>query len=299
MSPDQVVESLRAGYKAGCIEALLCLGDTPESGFPSYQRQLRSWGFSSTVDYLDWIARQAQELGLLAHTNAGLLDHTAMVRLRQSNVSLGLMLESNADRLCESGMPHGRAPDKRPALRRQMISEAGSLNIPFTSGILVGFGETYEERLEAVDVLVQLHAQHGHLQEVIIQPFRPHIGTAMHHADAASDQVLLETIVMARLRLPSDVSLQAPPNLAPGAIEALIDAGINDFGGISPVTPDFINPSYDWPHVDRLAERCRAQGFELKARLPVYDRFIDEPGWIDSELMDCVRSVERQRMPAA
>jgi FO synthase len=299
MPPDEVMNTLRVAHRSGCIEALLCLGDTPETGFPSYQRQLRSWGFSSTVDYLDWIARQAQEMGLLAHTNAGLLSASSMERLRQSNVSLGLMLESNSDRLCEKGMPHAKAPDKRPALRRQMILQAGELKIPFTSGILVGFGETEQERLEALDTLAELHALHGHVQEVIIQPFRPHSGTLMRDALGASDRMLIETISIARLKLPVEVSIQSPPNLAPGMIEALIDAGINDFGGISPVTPDFINPNYEWPHVARLAQRCRRHGFELKPRLPVYDRFVEQSGWIDAGLMDALRSVELQRVPAA
>ena len=299
MTPDDVLETLRAGAQAGCIEALLCLGDTPESGFPSYQRQLEAWGYESTVDYLDWIARQAQELGLLAHTNAGILSASSMTTLRQSNVSLGLMLESNSNRLCGRGMPHYSAPDKAPVLRRQMIAEAGAQKIPFTSGILVGFGETKEERVEAVDALAQLHSTYNHLQEVIIQPFRPHAGTRMAEVPAAVDSILLETVAMARLRLPADVSLQAPPNLAPGMIEALIDAGVNDFGGISPLTPDFINPSYPWPHIDALAQRCQSLGFTLRARLPVYSRFIEEPGWIDPRLLGSVHRIEDHLRDAA
>ena len=299
MTPEDVLATLRAGSDAGCIEALLCLGDTPESGFPSYQRQLESWGYQSTVEYLDWIARQAQGLGLLAHTNAGVLDAPSMKALRQSNVSLGLMLESNSDRLCGRGMPHYSAPDKVPAVRRRMIAEAGMQQIPFTSGILVGFGETQKERIEAIDVLAQLHDHYNHLQEVIIQPFRPHVGTRMANAVAAVDSVLLETIAIARLKLPAEVSLQAPPNLAPGMIEALIGAGINDFGGISPLTPDFINPSYPWPHIDVLAERCQSLGFTLQPRLPVYSRFIEQPGWIDPRLLGSVYRIEDRLRDAA
>jgi len=180
-----------------------------------------------------------------------------------------------------------------------MIAEAGAQRIPFTSGILVGFGETYEERVEAVDVLAQLHSSFGHLQEVIIQPFRPHEGTRMADAPAAVDATLLETIAMARLRLPSEVSLQAPPNLAPGMIEALIKAGVNDFGGISPLTPDFINPSYPWPHIDALAARCQSLGFTLQPRLPVYSRYVEESGWIDPRLLGSVHRIEDRLREAA
>jgi FO synthase len=289
MTRDQVLAALDQASALGCVEALLCLGDTPETGFPAYQRLLESWGFDSTVSYLEWIAQQAIERGLLPHTNAGILSSEAMARLRRCNVSLGLMLESNSDRLCEPGMPHHSAPDKRPALRRHMIAEAGRLMIPFTSGILVGFGETKGERVEAIDALAALHDQHGHLQEVIVQPFRAHAGTKMRAHPGAIDPDLLETIAMARMRLPASISIQSPPNLAPGVVEALIEAGINDFGGISPVTPDFINPGYPWPVIDALAARCAAQGKTLRPRLPVYERYRLEGGWIDERLIEPAR----------
>ncbi len=299
MAPDEVLASLDAGAKAGCLEALLCLGDTPETGFPSYRRDLRRWGFESTVDYLDWISGQARQRGLFAHTNAGLLDADAMRRLRRSNLSLGLMLESNAERLCQPGMPHGKAPDKQPHKRREMIAEAGRQKIPFTTGILVGFGETKAERKEAVDVLADLHQRYGHVQEVIVQPFRPHAGTAMVESVAASDADLLDAVAYARLRMPESVTIQAPPNLADGAIEALIDAGINDFGGISPVTPDFINPNYAWPHVESLAERCAVKGFTLQARLPVHRPYLQTSGWIDASLRDAALLADARLRDAA
>jgi FO synthase len=299
MTPEEVCASLDAAAAAGCIEALLCLGDTPETGFPSYQRTLHGWGFENTVDYLDWIGRQALQRGLFAHTNAGLLDASAMSRLKRSNLSLGLMLESNADRLCQPGMPHAKAPDKQPAKRRAMIAQAGRLKIPFTSGILVGFGETKGEREEAIEVLADLHHEHGHLQELIIQPFRPHASTAMADATAASDQALLEAVAFARLCMPSSVTIQAPPNLASGAIEALIDAGINDFGGISPLTPDFINPNYAWPHLETLAERCAAKGFSLQPRLPVHAAYLQRPGWIDEQLLGLAQAAQSRLGAAA
>ena len=299
MSPDEVCASLDAGAEAGCIEALLCLGDTPETGFPSYQRMLRDRGFESTVDYLDWISRQALQRGLFAHTNAGLLDAPAMSRLRRSNLSLGLMLESNAERLCQPGMPHAKAPDKHPAKRRAMIAEAGRQKIPFTSGILVGFGETEREREEAIDALAMLHQRYGHLQELIIQPFRPHAGTPMVDAAAASDEALLKAVSYARLCMPESVTIQAPPNLADGAIEALIDAGINDFGGISPLTHDFINPNYAWPHLETLAQRCANKGFVLKPRLPVHAPYLQANGWIDPGLRSAALAAQERLRRAA
>lgn len=289
MSPDEVCQQLDRAVDLGCVEALLCLGDTPERHFPTYAKQLAGWGFDETVAYLDWISRQALKRGLLPHTNAGILDVAAMAQLRQTNVSMGLMLESNSSRLCAPGMPHFRAPDKEPGRRRTMLRQAGELRIPFTSGVLVGIGETREERMEALDVLVAAHRLGGHLQEVIVQPFRPHAQTGMARAPEASLDLLLDTVAEARCRLPAEVSVQAPPNLAPGAIEALIEAGINDFGGLSALTPDYINPRHAWPHVEALAARCADLGFELQPRLPVYDRYIREAGWLDAGLCEPVQ----------
>jgi FO synthase len=193
-------------------------------------------------------------------------------------------------------MAHFRAPDKVPARRRAMIAQAGELKIPFTSGVLVGIGESAEERRQAIRALAVLHRAGDHLQEVIIQPFRPHPGTPMQCAEAAPEEALIETVCQARISLPSAVSVQAPPNLAAGAIEALIAAGINDFGGISPVTPDFINPGYPWPQIDALRRRCEAAGFALRPRLPIYPRFVSAPGWLEPAL---VAAVAAHRLEAA
>lgn len=273
MSPDEVERALAAAAAVGCTEALFCLGDRPESVFPSYREQLVAWGHASTVDYLVWACRAALAAGLLAHTNAGVLDKDEMARLRPVNASLGLMLESTSDRLCGKGMPHHRAPDKRPAVRLAMHEHAGELRIPFTSGLLIGIGETEAERLDALLAIRDSHRRHGHIQEVIVQRFRAHADTPMQLAREPSDEEASRAIAMARLVLDDDVTVQAPPNLSPGPIRQLLDAGINDLGGISPVTPDFINADHPWPIVDQLSLDLAAHGFTLQPRLPVHAGF--------------------------
>ena len=270
MAPDEVLATLARARAVGCSEALFCLGDRPEAVFPSYRALLAGWGFASTVDYLVWACRAALDAGLVPHTNAGVLTRDEMAALRPVNASLGLMLESVSERLCGRGQPHHRAPDKRPAVRLTMIEEAGELRIPFTSGILVGIGETEAERLDALVALRDLHRRHGHLQEVIVQRFRAHAGTPMAGAPEPDDDVHTRAIALARLVLDDDVTVQAPPNLS-SEVAPLLAAGVNDLGGISPLTPDFINRGYAWPHLDQLAADCRAAGFTLAPRLPIHD----------------------------
>jgi FO synthase len=284
MSPDEIRSWLHRAREQGCVEALFCLGDTPETGFRDYRALLRSWGHESTVDYLHWAAEEALAIGLLPHTNAGILSVDDMVRLRPVNVSLGLMLENVSERLCEKGMPHHRAPDKRPARRIRMTREAGELRIPFTSGLLIGIGETAEERIETILTIRELHREHGHIGEVIVQNFRAHPDTPMGLAREPNADALAATVALARLILDDDVSVQAPPNLNPASIATLIHAGINDFGGISPVSPDYINPQHPWPYLDRLRTACDAEGFRLQPRLPVYPSHLESPGFIDAAL---------------
>jgi FO synthase len=299
MTPDEVETSLEEARQVGAVEALFCLGDRPESGFSSYRRQLASWGFSSTVDYLVWAAQRALEWGLLPHTNAGVLGAEAMGRLREVNVSLGLMLENTSERLCAPGMPHHRAPDKRPELRIEMTAAAGRLGIAFTSGLLIGIGETRDERIATLLAISELHRQYGHIQEVIVQNFQPHPNTLMSSAAPATIREMQETVSLARLLLDDEISVQSPPNLNAGAIEVLIDAGVNDFGGISAVTPDYINPRYPWPHVDALSERCRRMGFVLKPRLAVYDGFAGEDRFLTPDLRRAVDSSRSRLVTSA
>lgn len=284
MTPDEIRSWLHRARGQGCIEALFCLGDTPETGFGQYRALLRSWGHERTVDYLRWAAEEALAAGLLPHTNAGILARDDMIALRPVNASLGLMLENVSDRLCEKGMPHHRAPDKRPAKRIQMTREAGELRIPFTSGLLIGIGETVEERVDTLLTIRRLHRAYGHIGEVIIQNFRSHPDTPMGLAAEPTSDALAATIALARLLLDDDVSVQAPPNLNPASTATLVQAGINDFGGISPVSPDYINPQHPWPYLDRLREACEAEGFRLEPRLPVYPSHLEAPDFIDASL---------------
>src|SRR5262249_30616753 len=212
-----------------------------------------------------------------------------MVRLRAVNVSLGLMLENVSPRLCAPGMPHHRAPDKRPEKRLAMIAAAGRLKIPFTTGILIGIGETRRERAESLLAIRRLHREHGHVQEVIVQNFRAMSGTPMAGAPEPDEDEVGHAVALARLILDEDVSVQAPPNLNPASVPALVAAGINDLGGISPVTPDYINPRHPWPHLDALRRSLAELGFELAPRLAVYERYIDAH-WLDARLLKAVRS---------
>ncbi len=295
MSHAEVDAWVDRGRANGCVEALFCLGDKPESAFAAYRRELGTLGHSSTVDYLEWAARRALGRGLLPHTNAGVLTRDEMARLRPVNVSLGLMLENVSERLCAKGMPHHRAPDKRPAVRLRMHAEAGELGIPFTSGILIGIGETARERVESLLAIRELHRSHGHIQEVIVQNFTPRAGIPMAGVAEPDDAVMAHAVAMARLILPAEVSVQSPPNLNPTRTALLLRAGINDLGGISPVTPDYINPGHPWPHLAGLAEACAREGFALRPRLPIYDRYIDRKGWFDASLQGAIEA-QRERL---
>ncbi len=296
MTHDDVSSWVMRAREQGCVEALFCLGDKPEGAFSAYRRTLDTLGHQTTVEYLEWAARVALSHGLLPHTNAGVLTKPEMSRLKAVNVSLGLMLENISARLCERGMPHFRAPDKRPESRMRMIKEAGELAIPFTTGILIGIGETRRERVESLLVIRDAHLQHGHIQEVIVQNFTPRPDIVMHDVNEQQDAEMAHAIAIARLVLPVDVSLQAPPNLNSERTALLLRAGINDFGGISPVTPDYINPRHPWPQLVSLADACRAQGFDLRPRMPIYERYLDRPGMLDESLrLPVLRAQSRLR----
>jgi FO synthase len=286
MRPDEVDEQLLRARSQGCVEALFCLGDKPEGAFSAYRRTLASFGQKSTVEYLHKAGTMALGHGLLPHTNAGVLSKEEMAFLKPVNVSLGLMLENVSPRLCEPGMPHHRAPDKRPARRLRMLEEAGELKVPFTTGILIGIGETRRERIDSLLTIRRLHREYGHIQEVIVQNFRaPRQDVPMHAAPEPEDLEIAHAVAMARLILDAEVSVQAPPNLNPASTELLLAAGINDFGGISPVTPDYINPRHPWPHLDALAATCRKQGYTLYPRLPIYERYLHRPEFLAAELL--------------
>ena len=275
MTPSEVLEVARAGEKLGCTEALFSLGDKPELIFPEMRETLRKLGFRSTLHYLEAMCELVlRETSLLPHPNPGLMSAEWIARLAAVSSSMGLMLETINESLLVSGAAHDNAPDKIPAKRLRTIEEAGKQRVPFTTGILIGIGESSEDRVEALLAIRNLHLRYGHIQEVIIQNFRVKPEIPMRNWPEPTRAEMLRTIAVARLLMPG-VNIQAPPNLSDPDYEELLDAGINDWGGISPLTPDFINPERPWPHLAELARRTRAKGFQLRQRLPVYPEFLD------------------------
>ena len=286
LSLDQVLAIARAGAAADCKEALFTLGDKPELRYRTAREELGQLGHATTLSYLAEAARVVfAETGLLAHVNPGLLDADDIAALRKVSVSQGIMLESAADRLCERGGPHFGSPDKRPAARLETIRLAGEAGVPFTTGILIGIGETRTERIEALLALRELNDRYGHIQEIIIQNFLPKPGTRMAKAPAPSLEEHLWTIAITRLLFGPTMNIQAPPNLSPGFLKQLVAAGINDWGGVSPVTPDHVNPEAPWPHLNTLARATNAAGKELVQRLAIYPAYVREADrWIDPGL---------------
>ncbi len=286
MSVDEVLESCRKAEALGCKEALFTLGEKPELRYRAARQALADLGFDTTLDYLAHVAsRVLAETSLLPHINAGCMTAAEIDRLRAVSASMGIMLESAAERLCQEGMPHYGSPDKLPATRLATIERAGEARVPFTSGILIGIGETRRERIEALLLLRESHARHEHLQEIIVQPFRAKPDTKMAaYAEPALDD-LLWTIAVARLIFGPEMSIQAPPNLSPTALGQLVGAGINDWGGVSPLTPDFVNPEAPWPHIERLSRETNAAGKCLQERLTIYPRYALRPErWLDEKL---------------
>ncbi|MBI3436265.1 MAG: 5-amino-6-(D-ribitylamino)uracil--L-tyrosine 4-hydroxyphenyl transferase CofH [Proteobacteria bacterium] len=286
LSLEQVLEIAHAGRTAGCKEALFTLGDKPELRHRAARDQLIALGHETTISYLTEAARlTVKETGLLVHANPGLLSAADLTSLRTVSVSQGIMLESAASRLCERGQAHHGSPDKNPAARLATIRIAGEQFIPFTSGILIGIGETRRERIEALLALRDLHDRYGHLQEIIIQNFRPKTGTRMAQVPAVSLDEHLWTIAAARLLFSANMNIQAPPNLSDGSLRQLIEAGINDWGGVSPVTPDHVNPEAPWPHLQLLERATNSAGKELAERLAIYPAYSRCPQkWIDPTL---------------
>ena len=285
MTPEEVLAVARAGRQAGCKEALFSLGDKPELRYPEYRYWLRQRGFRSTIEYLAAMCRLVfEETGLLPHANPGALTCDEMQELRPVNVSLGMMLETAARRLLAPGEAHYRCPDKVPDVRFASLEAAGELRIPFTTGILIGIGETPEERVDALLAIRDAHDRHGHIQEVIVQNFRAKPGTPFAARAEPSALDLARTAAVARLILGSEVNLQVPPNLSRDVYGFLLLAGINDWGGVSPVTRDFINPEMAWPEISKLRSVTAEAGFELRERLAAYPEHIREPGWVPAPL---------------
>jgi FO synthase len=276
MMPDEVMEVVRAGERMGCTEALFSLGDKPELLFPEMRETLRRLGYKSTLHYLEAMCEKVlRESSLLPHPNPGLMSAEWLERLSRVAPSVGLMLETTSTRLLANNAAHDNAPDKYPAKRLRVIEDAGRQKIPFTTGILIGIGETLEERVDSLIAIRDLHQKYGHIQEVIIQNFRAKSGTPMADCPEPGREEMLRTLAVARLLMPA-MNIQAPPNLSDPHYADLLDGGINDWGGVSPLTPDFINPEKPWPHLDALRQRTEAKGFELRQRLPVYPEFAEQ-----------------------
>jgi FO synthase len=271
---------------------LFSLGDQPERVFPAAKEFLRELGFDRTLDYLVAMSELVlKKTGLLPPSNPGLMGAEDLRSLRQSNVSVGLMLESASPRLGRSGGAHWKAPDKVPALRLRTIEEAGQLSMAFTTGILIGIGETAEERVDALLAIRSANEKYGHIQEVIVQPFRTKPGTRMALASEPSTEDLQRTIAVARLIFGGPMNIQSPPNLLSNNYPDLLQAGINDWGGISPVTKDFINPEAAWPQISSLAARTAAAGFHLRERLAIYPEFSSQPGFVDARVQPHVQKL--------
>lgn len=288
MTPDEVMNVVHAGQRLGCTEALFSLGDKPEAFFPQMQETLRHLGYKSTLHYLEAMCEKVlRESTLLPHPNPGLMSAEWLKRLARVAPSVGLMLETTSTRLLEKNAAHDNAPDKDPSKRLRVIEDAGRQGIPFTTGILIGIGETLEERVDTLIAIRDLHAKYGHIQEVIVQNFRAKSGTPMARSSEPTREDMLRTLAVARLIMPA-MNIQAPPNLSDPHYADLLDGGINDWGGISPLTPDYINPEKPWPHLDELKKKTEAKGFELRQRLPVYPEFINKrilAGTFDGDLL--------------
>ncbi len=279
---DNILETVRSGARAGCREVLLTLGEKPELRYRAAREWLAEAGYVSTVDYVATVAeRIVTETGLLPHINAGTMSRDELTQLRPYAASMGLMLESGAVRLSEKGGPHYGSPDKAPWRRWLTLARAGALKIPMTTGLLVGIGETREERLKDLRGIRRLHERYGHIQEVIIQNFCAKAGTKMAGTDNLELAEMIWTIAQARAILPIEISIQAPPNLNSGQLGELIDAGINDWGGVSPLTPDYVNPEAPWPSLSALRAATAERSKQLLPRLTVYPGYLREPAWMD------------------
>jgi FO synthase len=285
MTPDEVLKVAEQARRMGCKELLFSLGDQPELIFPEAREFLHGQGFERTLEYLAAIcARALEETGMLPHANPGLMDEADLAALKFSNASMGLMLENSSPRLMGRGQTHANAPDKAPRKRLRTIEDAGRLQIAFTTGILIGIGETLEERVDSLLAIRDMHDRHGHIQEVIVQNFRAKPLTPMAlHPEPDMDN-MLRTVAVTRLVLGGEMNLQAPPNLSAPDYTRLLEAGINDWGGISPLTPDFINPEAAWPHIETLGECTAAAGFELRERLAIYPEFTSRGAFVSDTI---------------
>ena len=290
MSKNQISNLLDLAKKYRCVEVLLVTGEAPEKKYQEARDWLKENGFSSTVEYLVHTSELALEKGLFPHTNAGNLEIDDMRELQKTNVSMGLMLENISERLTEKGMPHHLAASKRPKDRMRILENSGKLKIPMTTGVLVGIGETPAEVIESIFAIKKLHEKYGNIQEVILQNFQPKQDTRMKDVPSANENYFKIIVALSRIIMP-EMNIQIPPNLSPKSYQSFLSVGINDWGGVSPLTPDYVNPEFSWPEIKKIEENSKKAGFDLKCRFPVYPEFFS---FISKELRDKMTLIENE-----
>lgn len=290
MSKKQINNLLDLAKKYRCVEVLLVTGEAPEKKYQEARDWLKENGFSSTVEYLVHTSELALEKGLFPHTNAGNLEIDDMRELQKTNVSMGLMLENISERLTEKGMPHHLAASKRPKDRIRILENSGKLKIPMTTGVLVGIGETPTEVIESIFAIKKLHEKYGNIQEVILQNFQPKQDTRMKDVPSANENYFKIIVALSRIIMP-EMNIQIPPNLSPKSYQSFLSVGINDWGGVSPLTPDYVNPEFSWPEIKKIEENSKKAGFDLKCRFPVYPEFFS---FISKELRDKMTLIENE-----
>ncbi|MHA7647589.1 7,8-didemethyl-8-hydroxy-5-deazariboflavin synthase subunit CofG [Nitrosopumilus sp. S4] len=288
MSKHQISELLQLAKKYNCVEALFVTGEKPEQRYQEAREWLRENGFKSTSEYLIHSSEQALEAGLFPHTNAGNLTFEEMKELKKTNVSMGIMLENVSDRLTKKGMPHYLASSKKPKERLKVLENSGRLGIPMTTGILVGIGETIEEIIDSIIAIKELHQKYENIQEIILQNFQPKPDTIMSNTPSTDEKYFKTVVALTRIIMPK-MNIQIPPNLSPKSYQSFLSVGINDWGGISPLTPDFVNPEFAWPEINKVEKNSKKSGFELKCRFPVYPEFFS---LISKELRDKMSLIE-------
>lgn len=282
MSIKDVQNLAKLAKKYQCVEALFVTGERPEERFDIARRWLKENGFADTVEYLIFASETALAEGLFPHTNAGNLTKNELKELKKSNVSMGLMIENVSERLTEKGMPHHLAPSKYPKERLKVLENAGELGIPMTTGVLVGIGETPYEIIDSIFAIKKLHDKYGHIQEIILQNFHPKPDTLMKSHPSAEENYFKMVVALTRIILPK-MNIQIPPNLSQNSYQRFLSVGINDWGGISPLTPDYVNPEFSWPEIKIIEENSLKAGYVLKARFPIYPEFFD---FVNSDLKD-------------
>ena len=290
MSKQQISELLLLAKKYRCVEALFVTGEQPEQKYQEARDWLRENGFKTTVEYLIHASELALDTGLFPHTNAGNLNYEEMKELKKTNVSMGVMLENVSERLTERGMPHHLASSKRPKARLEILENSGKLDIPMTTGILVGIGETVDEIIDSIFAIKKLDDKYGNIQEVILQNFQPKQDTKMRNEPSADEKYFKIVVALSRIIMPQ-MNIQIPPNLSPRSYQSFLSVGINDWGGISPLTPDFVNPEFSWPEINKVNENSKKAGFDLKCRFPVYPEHFSS---ISKELRDKMSVIENE-----